>query len=85
MDTLVLACTHFPLIAGELSKHFPGVHLIDSGEAIARRVEQLLAPQTGGGHAEQRALIIGDRPFSETFRQRLQALGIEHVVRISVR
>lgn len=85
MDTLVLACTHFPLIAGELSEHFPGVRLIDSGEAIARRVEQLLAPQTGGGHAEQRALIIGDRPFSETFRQRLQALGIEHVVRISVR
>lgn len=44
MDVVVLACTHFPLLAEELRASFPpGVALIDSGEAIARRVAELLA------------------------------------------
>lgn len=43
MDVLVLACTHFPLLKEELSLYLPEtVQLIDSGEAIARRVEYLL-------------------------------------------
>jgi len=43
MDTLILACTHFPLLRDELQGHFAGhVQLIDSGEAIARRVVSLL-------------------------------------------
>ena len=47
MDVLVLACTHFPLLKDELAQHLP-THskLIDSGAAIARRVEFLLADAT---------------------------------------
>ena len=45
MDVVVLACTHFPLLADELRASFPpGVALIDSGAAIARRVADLLGP-----------------------------------------
>ncbi|HSC66081.1 MAG TPA: glutamate racemase [Cellvibrio sp.] len=44
MDVLVLACTHFPLLKEELAQHLPQrLKLIDSGAAIARRVEFLLA------------------------------------------
>lgn len=47
MDVLVLACTHFPLLRNELAAQFsPNVRLIDSGEAIARRVASLLADNT---------------------------------------
>ncbi len=43
MDKLVLACTHFPLLKEELTAELPAtVQMIDSGEAIARRVEYLL-------------------------------------------
>ncbi|WP_246841746.1 glutamate racemase [Cellvibrio sp. PSBB023] len=43
MDTLVLACTHFPLLREELAKALPAhINMIDSGEAIARRVDFLL-------------------------------------------
>lgn len=43
MDLLVLACTHFPLLKEELAQHLPKqVHMLDSGEAIARRVNFLL-------------------------------------------
>lgn len=42
-DTVVLACTHFPLLKEELTKAYPAVtHWIDSGNAIARRVQFLL-------------------------------------------
>lgn len=42
-DTVVLGCTHFPLLAEELSSVLPDtVTLIDSGQAIARRVKWLL-------------------------------------------
>lgn len=39
IDTVVLACTHFPLLKSELAQSAPGVsYWVDSGEAIARRV-----------------------------------------------
>ena len=85
MDTLILACTHFPLVAEQLAPHFPGVRLIDSGEAIARRVEQLLAPQTGEGVAESYALVIGDRALTPAFREKLEEFGISRIEQISGR
>ena len=43
-DTLVLGCTHFPLLSDYLSKVCTGeIRLVDSGKAIAKRVQQLLA------------------------------------------
>lgn len=43
MDTIVLACTHFPLLKAELAPFFSGsLHWLDSGDAIARRVDHLL-------------------------------------------
>lgn len=42
-DTVVLGCTHFPLIAEELIAALPdGTRLVDSGAAIARRVQWLI-------------------------------------------
>lgn len=41
-DTLVLGCTHFPLLAEEIQQLLPNVTLVDSGQAIARRVSSLL-------------------------------------------
>ena len=39
IDTVVLACTHFPLLQPELQQMFPDVlHWVDSGEAVAHRV-----------------------------------------------
>lgn len=44
VDTVVLGCTHYPLLLESLRKSLPGVRFwVDSGEAIARRVAWLLA------------------------------------------
>ena len=48
VDTVVLACTHFPLLQEELKLLAPDfVQWIDSGEAIARRVASLLPELEG--------------------------------------
>ena len=44
MDSVVLACTHFPLLRDELAAASPsGSAFIDSGQGIARRTAHLLA------------------------------------------
>lgn len=45
IDTVVLACTHFPLLAQELEQAFPGLNWVDGGPGIARRVEYLTKDQ----------------------------------------
>ena len=45
IDVLVLACTHFPLLADELAAVFPGVTQVDGGAGIARRVAFLTREQ----------------------------------------
>ncbi|MGY3887114.1 glutamate racemase [Aeromonas aquatica] len=42
-DTLVLGCTHFPLLGDEIRQLMPECQLVDSGSAVARRVDHLLA------------------------------------------
>lgn len=43
VDTIVLGCTHFPLLKVQLDKVMPGINWVDSGTAIANRVSFLLS------------------------------------------
>jgi glutamate racemase len=45
IDTVVLACTHFPLLQDELTQAFPKVSYIDGGPGIARRIAYLTRGQ----------------------------------------
>ena len=51
LDTVVLGCTHFPLLDARIAAAFPRpVHLVDSGEAIARRTLEVASeplPRSG--------------------------------------
>ncbi|MAU66045.1 glutamate racemase [Hyphomonas sp.] len=56
IDTIVLACTHFPLVRGQLIASAPQpVSYVDSGAAIARQTIRVLPVETEargiGGHA----------------------------------
>ena len=49
VDTVVLACTHYPLVADALQQRLgPAVRLIDTAEAVVRRVISLLANNRTG-------------------------------------
>ena len=52
VDTVVLGCTHYPLVADALQQRLgPGVQLIDTADAVVRRVVSLLPPGRAGRHA----------------------------------
>ena len=63
LDTLVLACTHFPLLADELGAALPGVVLIDGGPGIARRIAHVTRGQPWPVEAPPgRAIFTGGAP-----------------------
>jgi glutamate racemase len=43
IDTLVLGCTHYPLLSGIIGEILPGVTLVNSGAAAARQLQKTLA------------------------------------------
>ena len=45
IDTVVLACTHFPLLDDELRAAFPGINYVHGGDGIARRIAWLTREQ----------------------------------------
>ena len=70
LDTLILGCTHYPLlkqvIAGVMGD---GVGLVDSGEETARTVARLLdrhGLRAPGGRAPVHALYLSDLPAAFT-------------------
>ena len=78
IDTVVLACTHFPLLEAELAEAFgPGVHFVDGSDGIARRIAfltdgQAWASQEGGDVA----LFTRDDPADARLMPALAKLGI---------
>ncbi len=60
VDTLVLGCTHYPLLKGAIGRELPGVTLVDSADAIAAEVaEQLRASDAG---PVQHRFFVTDTP-----------------------
>ena len=57
IDTLVLGCTHYPLIKETIGRVFRGVKLVDSAEAVAREVKKRLPAENGGGSGIVRILV----------------------------
>src|SRR5687767_7693097 len=49
IDTVVLACTHFPLLDAELRPAFPSVSYVHGGDGIARRIAWLTREQAWPG------------------------------------
>ncbi len=66
IDTLVLGCTHYPILRKVIEAITgPAVHIIDSAEAVATRAKELLAElgllgASGSPHAPH--LLVSDLP-----------------------
>lgn len=72
VDTLVLGCTHYPLLREVIADVVgPGVTLVDSAEAVSEQVRQHLAQdgelgKSEAGHLEHRFYVTDDpAPFQE--------------------
>ncbi|MFA0441048.1 glutamate racemase [Vibrio sp. 10N.286.49.C2] len=77
IDVAVLGCTHFPLLKEEIGVALgENVELIDSGEAIARRVECLLGDRVQYKKAGEMAMFCSAPPEEEAaLNKAIQLLG----------
>lgn len=85
-DHVVLACTHYPLIADDIARLAPWpVTLIDPAPAIARRVVALIGPagppRRGHDHA---ALFTGCVPQKEAERVILAGFGVGSIASLDL-
>ncbi len=79
IDTIVLACTHFPLVEEELAKAAGRpVAFVHGGEGIARRIAHLTIGQSWPEKpAPAHAIAIGDFDF-EPYRTGFRRYGVEN-------
>jgi glutamate racemase len=91
VDTVILGCTHYPLIRPMLQRMLGrGVEIVTSGAALARQVEHALSARSLGnprraGEGAYRFLCTGD---AETFRAlgtRFLQLPLGEVEHVSLR
>jgi glutamate racemase len=89
VDTVILGCTHYPLVRPVLQRELGrGVTIVASGEAIAAEVERRLAeaqverPDERRGDA--RFLATGDPEEFRRLGTRFLQLPVEHVERVEV-
>jgi len=60
VDTLVLGCTHYPLLATAIAAELPGVVLVDSARVIAAEVRRALSPPDD--RASEHRFYVTDTP-----------------------
>ena len=77
-DTIVLACTHYPLLLDRLARLAPWpAAFIDPAPAIARRVVDLTGPKASvEAPAPARIVFTSGRPPSATLETALSRFGI---------
>lgn len=89
IDTLILGCTHYALLAEAISRELPGVELIDSGHATALAVQQQLAKsgllnekKTGG----MLSFYVSDRPdeFERFGTMAMEGFDVKCTAEVSV-
>lgn len=77
IDTVVLACTHFPLLEDELAEAFgPGVRFVHGAEGIARRIAHLTEGQEYARQQPDRALFTGPGEFPGAYGEALARYGL---------
>jgi glutamate racemase len=78
IDTVVLACTHFPLVERQLAAAFgPQVNFVHGAQGIARRMEFLTRGQPFSREAPDFALFTGDADTFARLAPALKRYGLE--------
>ena len=79
MDTVVLACTHFPLLRDELDRAFPGLDWVHGGPGIARRVQYLTREQPWPGEYPGGIAVFTGGPPRQPLLSALADYGLDDV------
>ncbi len=88
MDTLILGCTHYPLLKPLLKAEAPGITLVDSALTTAEAAAQALAAadllNSGNGSADYR-FYVSDIPLRfRTIGERFLGRSMEQIEMVSL-
>jgi glutamate racemase len=82
IDTIVLACTHFPLVEAELAEAFgPDVRFVHGAQGIARQVARLTAGQEYSRQGPDLALFTGQGELPGAYAEKLAHYGLMRIER----
>lgn len=86
VDTLILGCTHYPLLIDVIAEYMGGgVTLIDSGEAVATALESVISCKNNTVSGAARYLVTDDEDkFSELAKIFLRNTTIGLVERVDI-
>ncbi len=80
IDTVVLACTHFPLLSDELQAAFgPDVTLVDGASGIARQIVRLCDGQDFANGSQSLAVTTGSLENFATLDPALKRHGLDRM------
>ena len=73
IDYLVLGCSHYPYLIPQIKKILPGhIHIIDSGEAVAKQAQKILKEKIGLSSAEKSKPIFYTNTNSKVLSEILE-------------
>lgn len=76
IDTVVLGCTHYPFVAERIAARLgPGIHLLDTADAVARRAVDLLTPSAANADAADLIMLQTTGEPDLLARMALSGLG----------
>jgi len=79
LDVVVLACTHFPLLADELRAALPCAAQIDGAAGIARRIAHLTQGQQWPVQPVPGIAVFTGAPPPPAMAQALESYGLNHI------
>ena len=83
IDTVVLACTHFPLLQDELRASFDkDIAFVDGADGIARRIVHLTQGQRFERDRPDRAIFTAEPDSRPAFSQMLARYGLDEIQRL---
>lgn len=62
-DTLILGCTHYPIIAPAISKVLPNLNLVNVGEASASELANIIGQKSSKKSVGEVYFYVSDEPF----------------------
>lgn len=83
-DTLILGCTHYPIIAGTISDVLPGVNIVSSSKTAAAELASMIP--RASGHVGRTQYFVSDEPygFEKTASIFLETPLTDRVTRIDI-
>ncbi|MEY3386368.1 MAG: hypothetical protein RIR53_1179 [Bacteroidota bacterium] len=85
IDTLVLGCTHYPIIAPVLQQLLPGASLVDCGECTAHQARALIEPAPTEHRVPKLSLYVTDNtPAFTSLASTFLGRRVDEPVRVSL-